>query len=54
MSTTTPSELVHLARALKAPRIRDITGPLADRAREEDWTFESHLARVLEEEVLAP
>ncbi len=53
MSTATPSELVHLARALKAPRIRDIAGPLADRAREEDWTFESYLARVLEEGVLA-
>ena len=49
----TASEIAHLSRALKAPRIKDIAGPLADRARQENWTFETYLARVLEQEVLA-
>ena len=52
MSGTT-SQLAHLARALKAPRIREAATPLAERARAENWTFEDYLARVLEEEVLA-
>jgi DNA replication protein DnaC len=50
---TTGSEIVHLARALKAPRIRDTAAGLAERARAENWTHEQYLARVLEEEVLA-
>lgn len=37
MSTaSSTAELTHLARALKAPRIRDIAAPLAERAREEN------------------
>ena len=52
-SSGTASEIVHLSRALKAPRIKDAAGPLAERARQESWTFETYLARVLEEEVLA-
>jgi DNA replication protein DnaC len=51
--SSTDSEIVHLSRALKAPRIKDAAGPLAERARQENWTFETYLARVLEEEVLA-
>ena len=52
--TSNPSsELVHLSQALKAPRIRESAGPLAARARAENWTHEEYLARVLEEEVLA-
>ena len=52
-SSGAESEIVHLSRALKAPRIKACAGPLADRARQESWTFETYLARVLEEEVLA-
>ena len=54
---TTPgsvsSEIAHLSRALKAPRIRQSAAALADRARAEGWDHEQYLARVLEEEVLA-
>ena len=53
VTSSSASELAHLSRALKAPRIQRVAGPLADRAREENWTFENYLARVLEEEVLA-
>jgi DNA replication protein DnaC len=49
----TSSEIAHLSRALKAPRIRESAAALADRARAENWTHEDYLARVLEEEVLA-
>src|SRR5437879_5389300 len=52
-SSGTTAEIAHLSQALKAPRIKDIAGPLAERAREESWTFETYLVRVLEEEVLA-
>ena len=47
------SEIAHLSRALKTPRIRESAAALADRARAEDWDHETYLARVLEEEVLA-
>ena len=47
------ADINHLARALKAPRIRDTAVRLADQARAENWTHETYLARVLEEEVLA-
>jgi DNA replication protein DnaC len=47
------SEVAHLARALKAPRIHASAAVLAKRAREESWDYEHYLARVLEEEVLA-
>jgi hypothetical protein len=49
----TTSELAHLARALKAPRIRRAAAPLAERVRAEGWPYERYLAAVLEEEVLA-
>ena len=47
------AELAHLARALKAPRIGRVAGPLAERARAEGWDYQRYLAAVLEEEVLA-
>lgn len=47
------SEVAHLARALKAPRIADAAATLAKRAREDSWDYQHYLARVLEEEVLA-
>jgi DNA replication protein DnaC len=53
MSAPVASELAFLARALKAPRIRDVASRLADRAREEGWDHETYLAAVLAEEVAA-
>jgi predicted DNA binding CopG/RHH family protein len=50
---TAAAELAHLTRALKAPRIRRVAGPLAERARAEGWDYQRYLAAVLEEEVLA-
>jgi len=47
------SEIAHLSRALKAPRISQSAAALADRARAEGWDHQTYLARVLEEEVLA-
>lgn len=52
-ATSTLGEIAHLARAMKAPRIRDSAAALADRARAEGSTHEQYLARVLDEEVLA-
>ena len=45
------SEVAHLARALKAPRVAALAASLADRAREEGWDYEHYLAQVLSEEV---
>lgn len=53
MSGGTASELAFLARALKAPRIRDVAARMADRARDEGWDHETYLAAVLAEEVAA-
>lgn len=53
MSAPLAAELAFLARALKAPRIRDVAGRLADRARDEGWDHETYLAAVLAEEVAA-
>jgi DNA replication protein DnaC len=53
MSAPVASELAFLARALKAPRIRDVAGRLAERARDEGWDHEAYLAAVLAEEVAA-
>jgi len=47
------SELAYLSRALKAPRIRAVSGRLASRARDEGWDYEAYLAAVLAEEVSA-
>ncbi|PFG17779.1 DNA replication protein DnaC [Propionicimonas paludicola] len=56
MSTKTTDavkQLTYLAGALKAPRILDVAGRLADQARDAGWTFEDYLAAVLEREVSA-
>ena len=52
-STETTKQLTYLSGALKAPRIRDVAGRLADQARDAGWTFEDYLAAVLEREVSA-
>jgi DNA replication protein DnaC len=53
MSASTASELAFLSRALKAPRVREVAGRLAEQARDEDWDHETYLAAVLAEEVAA-
>ncbi len=53
MTDTATSELAYLSRALKAPRVRAVSGRLAERAREESWAYEAYLAAVLAEEVSA-
>ena len=56
MSTKTPEsvkQLTYLAGALKAPRILESAGRLADQARDAGWSFEDYLAAVLEREVSA-
>ena len=52
-TTETAKQLSYLAGALKAPRILDVAGRLADQARDAGWTFEDYLAAVLEREVSA-
>jgi DNA replication protein DnaC len=42
----TAAELAHLFRALKAPAAARVLPALADRAREEQWSYE-HLAEIL-------
>ena len=56
MNTTTSDaakQLAYLSGALKAPRILDVAGRLADQARDAGWSFEDYLAAVLEREVSA-
>jgi DNA replication protein DnaC len=49
---TRPStELAHLFRALKAPAAARALPKLADRARDEEWTFERFAAALLKTEV---
>jgi DNA replication protein DnaC len=49
---TRPStELAHLFRALKAPAAARALPKLADRARQEEWTFEAFAAALLKTEV---
>ncbi|MCL4721874.1 MAG: IS21-like element helper ATPase IstB [Gammaproteobacteria bacterium] len=55
-TTKTPEVLKHLqylSSALKAPRIIESAGRLADQARDAGWSFEDYLAAVLEREVSA-
>ena len=52
-TTDAVKQLTYLAGALKAPRILDVAGRLADQARDAGWTFEDYLAAVLEREVSA-
>ena len=53
MSAGAASEVAFLSRALKAPRLRERAGALAERAREGAWSYEEYLATVLGEEVAA-
>src|SRR5215211_3871932 len=46
-------QLTYLAAALKAPRIIEAAGRLADHARDSGWTHEEYLAAVLDREVAA-
>jgi DNA replication protein DnaC len=46
-------QIIHLAAALKAPRITESAARLADHARDAGWTHEDYLAAVLEREVAA-
>jgi len=52
-SSDTLKQLHYLAAALKAPRITEAAGRLADQARDAGWTHEDYLAAVLEREVSA-
>ena len=45
------SELAHLFRALKAPAAARALPKLADRAREEDWSYERFAAALLKTEI---
>ena len=45
------SELAHLFRALKAPAAAQALPKLADRAREEEWSFETFAAALLKTEI---
>lgn len=49
--STAASQIAFYARALKAPRIREACGSLAEQARAEGWDYEAYLAAVLSEEV---
>ena len=49
--STAAAELAFLSSALKAPRIKAVSGRLAERARDEGWDYEAYLAAVLTEEV---
>jgi hypothetical protein len=52
-SHDTAKQLRYLAAALKAPRITEAAGRLAEQARDAGWTHEDYLAAVLEREVSA-
>jgi DNA replication protein DnaC len=52
-ATDTVRQIIHLAGALKAPRITEAASRLADQARDAGWSFEDYLAAVLEREVSA-
>ena len=52
-SGDTAKQLRYLAAALKAPRITQAAGRLAEQARDAGWTHEDYLAAVLEREVSA-
>lgn len=51
--TDAVKQLTYLAGALKAPRILEAAGRLAEQARAAGWSFEDYLAAVLEREVSA-
>src|SRR4051812_49291584 len=49
--TRPTSELTHLFKVLKAPAAARALPKLADRARDEEWTFEKFAAALLKTEV---
>jgi DNA replication protein DnaC len=49
----TAGQIECYSRAMKAPRIREAAGRLADQARDGGWTHEEYLAAVLSREVAA-
>ena len=51
MSGRSTSELAHLFRALKAPAAARALPKLADRAREEEWSYEQFAATLLKTEI---
>lgn len=51
--TDQAKQLTYLAGSLKAPRILEAAGRLAEQARAAGWSFEEYLAAVLEREVSA-
>lgn len=51
--TEAAKQITYLSAALKAPRITEAAGRLADQARDAGWSFEDYLAAVLEREVSA-
>jgi len=51
MTSDTASQIAYLARALKAPALRDSAERLAATAREAGWTHQEYLAACLEAEV---
>jgi hypothetical protein len=52
-ATDAVKQITYLAGALKAPRITEAAGRMADQARDAGWSFEDYLAAVLEREVSA-
>ena len=46
-------QVIHLASALKAPRVAECAERLGETAREQHWSHEDYLAAVLEREVAA-
>ena len=49
--STPDSDIAYLSRALKAPRIHESAGRLAEQARDAGWSHEEYLAAVLATEV---
>jgi DNA replication protein DnaC len=47
------AELAYLTRALKAPSLREAVDRLAQRARDQSWSYEEYLAACLQREVAA-
>ena len=52
-ATEIGKQIEYLARALKAPRIREAAARLGDQARDAGWSHEEYLAAVLDREVAA-
>ena len=52
-ATKIAKQIDYLARALKAPRIREAAQRLGDQARDAGWSHEEYLAAVLDREVSA-